>query len=507
MPGKATLIFGLMFWTFLQAQDLTYSRVFPSIPKNLPIFIQNTQHDYFYVLRYNRKAHDLTLERRAKPSAEILSFTPLKLDSVNSDLYNYASMDYLLFEHKRGLYFVFEKNLNSKKSIFFKHIDSLGKAGGFKEVCSLTLESTMLDFDIELAGAYGAKLLILSTQKYLNQTTKKTIILYDLESKSEIWAKTLPLENSLTGYSKGFCLSEQNDLFYVMVKAQIVSYKRKYIKHAQVMVPTFYYDSLHLIKFSTAGNRLQKQFLVSDLSALHGLKLHCDSNEVRVLAQAAIKQNDNTRTIVLFNYSCNVDLTSAGRIETTPISPDVKRRLTYYDGTDYKDAADKEFDLVDEYFGRQYTYILTERKEGGVYKELLLWQIQNSNGKVFNHYLIPRRMLSSETWSRYTDIGEAGSALSKSNYYLFLAEAAANVTIDPNTASYYQLKKKASLSHCYLIVYTPGQNGVISKRKLHQNLGFDFIPIDYSAPETGDLVFYFSNGKQEKFAVLNFLQP
>jgi len=507
MPGKAALIFGLLFWSLLHAQELSYSRAFPTISKNLPLLIQNTQHAYFYVLRYNRKAHDLTLERRAKPSAEILSFTPLKLDSVNSDLYNYASLDYLLFEHKGGMYFVFEKNLNNKKTIYFKHIDSLGKSRGFTEVYTLERESTLLEFDIELAGVYGGKFLIVATQKYFNQSIKKTIILYDPETKKQTWVKTLPLENNSTGYSKGYCLNEQNDLFYVMVKAQAVSYKRKYIKHMQVMVPVFTYDSLHLFKLSSLSNQLQRKFLLSDLNALHSIKLRCDSMGVSVLAQTAGKQKDNTRSIALFSFKCSNDFTKTNQPEVVPINADIKRRLTYYDGTDYEDAADKEFEFLNETVGREFTYHLTERKEGGVYKELLLWQIQNSSGKVHNSYLVARRMLSSETWSRYSEIGEAGSAILKGNYHLFMAEASANTSIDPNTAQYYQLKKKSSLGHCYLVIYTPEFNGSLTRVKLHQNLDYDFIPIDYASPESNDLVFYLSNGKQEKFAILIFPKP
>lgn len=504
MPGKAALIFGLLFWFSLPAQNLNYSRAFPSIPKNGPLLLHNTSQPYFFVLRYNRKAHDLTLERRAKPSAEILSFTPLKLDSVNSDLYNYASMDYLLYEHKNKLYFVFEKTLNNTKSLYFKCIDSLGKASGFTEMFRLNRDNNLLSFELEIAGVYDGKLLVVASQEFVNQTVKKTIHLYDPVIKKQLWSKTLPLENSSTGYSKAYCLNEQQDLFYVMVKRQAVSFKRQYIKHTQLMIPVFHYDSLHLCKLSSPGNQLQYKFLLSNLSALHSLTLRCDSGELRVLAQVAGKLNDNTSSISLFTFRCNIALTKVSRSELVSINPGIKNRLTYYDGTDFKEAADKEFQFLKESEGREYTYHLTERKEGDVYKELLLWQIQKSSGKVSNHYLIPRRMLSSETWSKYRGIGEAGSTLSANHFHVFMAEASANVSQDPNTVEYYQLKKKSSLSHCYLVVYTPENNGNLSRMKLHLNLDFDFIPVDYSSTGTEEIVFYLSNGKQEKFAIYSF---
>jgi hypothetical protein len=504
MPGKAALIFGLLFGFFLQAQELIYSRVFPTVSKNLPILIQNSPHAYFYVLRYNRKAHDLTLERRAKRGAEIINFTPLKLDSVNSDIYNYSNLEYRLFEHNHFTYFVFEKNLNNKKTIYFKRIDSLGKASGFTEICRMEREATWLDFKFELAGVFDGKLLIIATQKFFNQSTKKTVMVYDPERKRQIWSKNLPLENTLTGYSKGFCLSTELDLFYVMVKAQIVSYKRKYIKHTQVMAPVMFYDSLHLYKLPAANQNLQRKFLLGNLNALHSLQLRCDSGSIRVLAQVSGKHSDSTQQLMLYGFQCNKTFSGKEVANTSPLRSDLTSRLTYYDGTDFEQAAEKEFEFLSEHSDKEFTYHLTERKEGDVYKELLLWKIQNSGIQVVGQYLIPRRMLSSETWSRYTNIGQAGIASSENKYRLFMAEAQANVESDPNSIRYYRLKKKSSLSNCYLTLYSPEANAKLSKQKLHYNTTFDFIPIPYRSSQTADAVFYFTNGKQEKFAILEF---
>jgi len=501
MPGKAALIFGLLLWNAFQAQELIYSRGFPVIPKNLPLQIHNTSNGYFYVLKYNRKAHDVTLERRAKPSAVILNFTPLKLDSVNSELFNYSSLEYLLFEHKHKMYFVFKKNLNKRKSIYLKSVDSTGKASGFKEVCSLNWENTLLDFEFEWSGVYQGKLLLISTQKFFNQSTKKTAILFDVEHKQLVWSKTLPLENSLTGYSKGFCLNEKQDLFYVMVKSKILSYKRKYIKHSQIMVPEMWYDSLHLVKISLQHNQIVRIPLLQEFNALHSLNLKCDSNGVTVLAQVAGNKDSSSSTIQLFSYRCSDLFNTPGKAHFWPILPNIYNRLRYYDGTDSDLPAQKEFVFLNELSNEKYTYHLTERKEGDVYKELLLWQIQNSNGDLKNQYLIPRRMLSSETWSRYSEIGKAGTCVTVSNYHVFMAEAYSNTYTDPNKVDYYQLKKKASLGNCYLILLTPENNGTLTKLKLHHNHEFDFIPLTYTSSENRDVVFYFTNGKQEKFAI------
>ncbi len=507
MPVKAALVFALLFWTCLQAQELKYSRVFPTISKNTPLLIHNTEGGSYYVLRYNKKAHDLTLERRIKPSSEIISFTPLKLDSVNSDLYNYASMNYLLYEHKGSMYFVFEKSLNNNKTLYFKHIDSLGKSGGFTAICSLSRESNMLEFDLKVVGVYEGKLLVLASQEFVNQTTKKTISLYDPETKKLLWVKVLPIENGATGYSKAYCLNAQHDLFYVMIKRQIVNYKRKYSKHMQLMLPVFQYESLHLVKLTNQNNRLQNKVILTNFSALHSLTLRCDSMKVNLLAQIAGQLNDHTNTISLYSYNCSQMFNNKGDSAYMPLNAEIKKRLTYYDGTDFEEAADKEFQFLNENVGAHYTYHLTERIDGEVYKELLLWQIQNSNAKVINQFLIPRRMLSSETWSRHKDIGQAGSALSGAGCHVFMAEANANAFTDPNTSYYYQLKKKSSLGNCYLVMYTPENNGKLSRIRLHKNVEFDFIPLDYTSTGTNELVFYLNNGKQEKFAIFSFQQP
>ena len=72
------------------------------------ITIINNHPNFFYLLRFNKEVHDLTIERRSKPAAEILSFCPLKLDSVNADWFDYGKLDYLFFEHRYHVYFFFE---------------------------------------------------------------------------------------------------------------------------------------------------------------------------------------------------------------------------------------------------------------------------------------------------------------------------------------------------------------------------------------------------------------
>jgi hypothetical protein len=137
MMRSVIIIFLINYCSFLISQNAIYSRKFDALKKNLPLAIINNNPNYFYVLRFNKLAHDITIERRAKPSGEIIAFTPLKLDSVNASWFDYEQLDHLFFEHNYKTYFIFEKVLNTKKSLYLKITDTTGKSTGFIELASL----------------------------------------------------------------------------------------------------------------------------------------------------------------------------------------------------------------------------------------------------------------------------------------------------------------------------------------------------------------------------------
>src|SRR4051812_4590413 len=118
MKRNAIILFLMSYCVFLFPQNLVFSERFETTKKNSAIELINANPHYFYLLRYNKEAHDFTLERRSKPSAKVLNFTRLKLDSVNASWFDYSKLDYILFEQEQKLYFIFEKELNSKKEIF-----------------------------------------------------------------------------------------------------------------------------------------------------------------------------------------------------------------------------------------------------------------------------------------------------------------------------------------------------------------------------------------------------
>src|SRR5437879_764434 len=124
----AIIIFLVNYCALLISQTLHFSRQFDALKKNIPLSILNNHANYFHVLRYNRPGHDITIERRAKPSAEILAFTPLKLDSMNASWFNYEELNHIFFESGSHIYFLFEKELNFKKTLYLKIIDTLGRS-------------------------------------------------------------------------------------------------------------------------------------------------------------------------------------------------------------------------------------------------------------------------------------------------------------------------------------------------------------------------------------------
>src|SRR5687767_13282896 len=178
MARTAFLFFILSASFCLNSQKITYSKSYPAVPKNIPLAIINRDPHYFFLLRSNRLAHDLTIERRAKPNGEMLSFTPLKLDSVNASWFDYERLDYLFFEQQGQVYFVFERVFNNNKTIFLKVIDTTGHSSGFIELAGLEKDKNVTDIGFEWKRTQD-RLLIIAERQYSNGTIKKVATLYD----------------------------------------------------------------------------------------------------------------------------------------------------------------------------------------------------------------------------------------------------------------------------------------------------------------------------------------
>src|SRR5690606_26950571 len=111
--------------------QIEFTKTYPTPPRSQPLGLLNTTSGHFFFMRYNRIAHDITIEKRRKSDGGISAFVALRLDSVNAPWFDYQQLDHILFEKDGRLFFVFERRLNKESKIYMKEIDTMCRAGGF----------------------------------------------------------------------------------------------------------------------------------------------------------------------------------------------------------------------------------------------------------------------------------------------------------------------------------------------------------------------------------------
>jgi len=484
-----------------------YSRVFEARKKNVPLAIINDHKNYFYLLRYNKVAHDITIERRAKPSAEILSFTPLKLDSLNADWFDYEKLDHLFFEHNYHTYFLFERVLNSKKTIYLKISDTLGRSSGFMELASIEKEIGVIEVNFEFKRAENGNLLLIASQLYGNSVIKKTCLLFNIDKRKIIWAKKLPIENPFTGYSTAFESNKNNELFYVMIKSHVSSYTRKYLNQTQVMMPVFFYDSLTLVSFLSANkNNIKAKLAISNLSALSSIRLIPIDQEISVVAHFSKKGNNETLTPYFLNQKFSTDLTQEFYANILPMDTALIDRLTFYDGSDHNSASEKEYKYLNKFQNETIDYQISERKDDYYYKELFVWKNDLQTGKIFHQKIIPRKVFSFKGRTRFKNIGIAMTFFYDKSLAILVLESPLNFSNEPGNFEYHRFKKETNLWRANIVMYKIAADGSLKKKLIYRNANFDAVPINYQANEQKDLVLYLNNGKSEKFLILKLDQ-
>jgi hypothetical protein len=484
-----------------------YSRDFEARKKNVPLAIINDHQNYFYLLRYNKAAHDITIERRSKPSAEILAFTPLKLDSLNADWFDYEKLDHLFFVHNYHTYFLFERVLNSKKSIYLKISDTLGRSSGFIELASIEKETGIIDVAFEYKRTPSSNILLIASQIYGNSVIKKTVLLFDIDKRKMIWAKKLPVENVFTGYSAAFECNKYNDLFYVMIKAHVSSYSRKYINQTQVMTPVFFYDSLTLVSsLNTNKNSITAKLAINNLTALNAIQLVPIDQEVSVIAHFSKKENNEIVTPYFLNQKFRTDLTQEFYANILPMDTALIDRLTFYDGTDYKSAGEKEYKHLTKFQGENIDYQISERKEDYYYKELLVWKNDLETGTIFHQKIIPRKVFSFKGRTRFKNIGTAMPFVYDKKLAILVLESPLNFNSEPDNFEYHRFKKETNLWKANIVMYKIESDGSLKKKLVYRNTNFDAVPLSYEANDQRELVLYLNNGKTEKFVILKLDQ-
>jgi hypothetical protein len=473
----------------------------------VPLSIINDHSSYFYLLRYNKAAHDITIERRAKPSAEILSFTPLKLDSLNADWFDYEKLDYLFFEQNNKTYFLFKRILNSKKTIFLKIIDTLGKSSGFIELASIEKEKGVADVNFEFKRTVNGNVLIIASQGYGNFAVKKQALLFDIDKRKIIWIKKLPVENANTGYSVAFESDESNDLFYVLVKAHVASFKRKYVNQVQMTVPVLFFDTLSLLSFlNNDPGIIKSKLAINNLSGLNSIRLIPNEHEVSVIAHFSKQDNMNNVSTYFLNQKFSTDLSKEFYVNIMPLDSSLNECLTFYDGSDYKNASEKEYRHLIKFQNKTIDYQISERVEDYYYKELFVWKNDLESGKIFCQKILPRKVYSFKGRTRFKNIGSAMPLIQNNKLMVLVLESPLNFSNEPNAFNYHRFKKETNLWKANIVMYVLNEDGTLEKKIMYRNNNYDAVPMDYQSNGQKDFVLYLNNGKSEKFAILNLNQ-
>jgi hypothetical protein len=500
MRSFAIIFLILNYCLSIFSQNIKFTRTFDTKRKLVPVSIINNHPDYFYVLRYNKLAHDLTLERRAKPSGEILSFTPFKLDSVNAGWFDYENLDHLFFAKDHKVYFLFERVTNFKKDIFLKVVDTSGKSSGFINIATLDKDKNMSDFNFQYKLTRENNILLIGSSFYINNTAKKIVMLYDPFKREKIWVRKLPLENSQTGYSQSFQCNSRNDLAYMMFKSRIVGFKRKVIGQTQAEIPVFYFDSLSMNVISEKGTFFRKNLSVQNLSSINTALVNMTDTTVMASLHFS-KENDKGEESVFFlNEKFTTDLSTIIFSHTAPLNKRNIEKLTFYDGSDFNSPADKDYNLVKEIAINEKLIILSERTDENYYKEMILVQANQRTGIIEDQEIIPRKIFYFDDRTRFKNLGISSLVACGDTIHVIVIENKSNQKQAPSEFKYHDFTKARNVWGANVVDYTLLKNE-LKKTLIYKNANFDFIPLPYQSNQC-DFVMYLNSGKLEKFAFL-----
>lgn len=482
---------------FVSAQaNIVFSKTFDSKRKNVPIAIINNHSFYFHVMRYNKAAHDFTIERRSKLSAAILAYTPLRLDSVNVDWFDYEKLDYLFFEFNHKVYFVFEKVMNRKHTIYLKVIDTLGKASGFTELSSMDGEPGV-GLKFSFSKVANNNVLIVGEMSYTNGITKKTAVLFELKSMKPVWFKKLPHENSYTEISDGFTTNSFNDLFFIHYNV-----KSRTVINRDDMNTTIIneYGPISVIKSLNDSKEISEHVLgLNKIEAVYAAKLVSTEDGVIFIAQ--VVENDFGKKPYLHVEKIN-STHNVMYIRKNNFPLKIAEQLTFYDGTNYKDAAYKNYSYKKSFLGKSNLYFITERKDENYYKELLNWNVDPTNGELLSLNIIPRKVFYFSGRTRFKNLGECMVTYKNSYPVFYVLEDSKNSSNTSEGFNFHSFNKQNGLFGGNVVSYVSTINNKLDKKLIYNNTNFDLVPVLYFSENATDDVFYFNEGQYEKFGFL-----
>lgn len=500
MKRAAILVFLNFCCAFLFSQtSIAFSRVFQTHKKSVPVALVNNHETYFHVLRYNKLVHDFTIERRSKPSAEILAFTPLRLDSVNADWFNYEKLDYQIFEVDYKLYFVFKKEENTKQSVYLKTIDTAGKSSGFKLIASVERDANSSGISLVFSKTTNNNILVVSGINAANGVTKKTAILYDVKKSAVIWTKKLPHENSVTEITEGFTANEQNDLFYVHLKVKSYSFLKKETELIKIINE---FGDISVFKSTSDSKEIQQHITsLPKTQAIYNNTLVPVGNDVLFYSYYVEGADKNERKSKIHIERLSGNFGNAIYSKDYLLPESVNTQLTFYDGSDFKIPAYKNYRSKLAVTDGKVLSVLTERKDENFYKELMLSKINNETGDLVSVNLVPRKIFYFDDRTRFRQMGNCMLTYKNNCINALMLEAPSNAQTNPDNFKYGDFSKQTGLSGN---VVTYRFNGSSFKKELiHKNKDEDLIPLNYISENARDEVFYFNMGKTEKFGIIS----
>lgn len=485
------------------SQSLRFTEAFECKKKNVPIAILNKHPDFFYVLRYNKSFHDFVVERRLSATGELRKATAMGLDVINANWFNYEYLDYIFHEWNGKVYLIFEKVLVDKRELYFRALDSLGRPGNFTLMAALDKAQGVEDIDFEFKLCGDHKVLIIGREQLNGGRLRKLAIWYDLQSEQVLWAKKLPLESPVSGYSGYYETNALGDLYFVYYKTRIWDYVRKYMDHAQAMVPLVDYDFVSMACVPTKETTPILRPLMFSVGNLNYASITSDTSSVLLsLSYSAI---DTVKTqsdrLYFLHQKWSHRLGDSLYAEETILDSALEKQLDFYDGMDYSAAAYKDYPLLEKTVQGSSAYFLSARNDGSYYKEMLLTRVDLTSGKLTAQHIVPRKVFVFESRTRYKNLGTCNTVLHNNNFHCFLLENPANAKLSPDNFIYRQFAKQNTFDAGDLVAYSLSKSGALEKRTLIKAENFEYIPVP-TQNSGREVLFYLANGSFEKFAFM-----
>ncbi|MCE3228807.1 MAG: hypothetical protein K0S32_3358 [Bacteroidetes bacterium] len=471
-------IFAIVFiciYSVVISQNITFTKVFETRKKSVPVAIINNHETYFHVLRYNKSAHDLTIERRKKPNGEIVAFTPLKLDSINAKWFDYENLDYLIFEDNYKLYFVFTQELITENNTYLKIIDTTGKSEGFFR---LATGSTGSDNGVKtrVYQTKGNKILVRNTNyQLLNDYERNVLTLFDPKTKKQIWKKELPRENAETLGS--FEINDSDDLYYINYRSNM-------------------FTPLYICKSEVNSKEVQKYPLsITNFGSVRSGVIIAEGNTV-LFSGLVTEQKEKRLRYLFYTEKLKNDFSEIIYSKTFPLPDTIRQQLTFYDGTEQKEPEFKFYYKQNIFLNKNKLQFVSQRTSKDNYNELLCWNTNVQSGNLNNIEVVPRKTFYFASRTRFRNAGEAMSTFKKDSLSIFVSEHPGNFGMSGKNFNFNKYKKQnGTIGN--LVRYKSGNKSLIYKGR-----DFDLVPMRYISENTSDDVFYFVSRKKEKFGLL-----